>query len=155
MSHCPTRHAIIIGGGASGVLLTYQLLQKPEPGFRVTLIEQRPEIGRGPAYYTSNPEHVLNVRAANMSALPDDPEHFWRWLSSRAEGPLCPDPYCFVPRRAYGDYLASLIAPLISSDNATPRLAPASAIRLWRRRISAAWRNLFSGSIGVLRACAP
>jgi uncharacterized NAD(P)/FAD-binding protein YdhS len=122
MNHFATRHAIIIGGGASGVLLAYQLLQNPESGFRVTLIERRPEIGRGPAYHTSNPEHVLNVRAANMSALPDDAEHFWRWLSNRAEGPLCPNPYCFVPRRAYGDYLASLTAPFISSETTTPRL---------------------------------
>jgi uncharacterized NAD(P)/FAD-binding protein YdhS len=122
MSHFATRHAIIIGGGASGVLLAYQLLQNPELRFRVTLIERRLEIGRGPAYHTSNPEHVLNVRAANMSALPDDPEHFWRWLSNRAEGPLCPDPYCFVPRRAYGDYLASLTASFTSSDGSPARL---------------------------------
>jgi uncharacterized NAD(P)/FAD-binding protein YdhS len=117
MSHFATRHAIIIGGGASGVLLAYQLLKTPELGFRVTLIERRSEIGRGPAYHTNNPEHVLNVRAANMSALPDDPKHFWRWLSNRTEGPQCPDPYCFVPRRAYGDYLANLTAPFTSSDN--------------------------------------
>jgi len=122
MDRFAARHAIIIGGGASGVLLAYQLLQHPQSGFRVTLIERRPEIGRGPAYHTSNPEHVLNVRAANMSALPDDPEHFWRWLSNRADGPLCPDPYCFVPRRTYGDYLASLIGPLISGESATLRL---------------------------------
>jgi uncharacterized NAD(P)/FAD-binding protein YdhS len=122
MSRFATRHAIIIGGGASGVLLAYQLLQNVDSGFRVTLIERRTVIGRGPAYHTSNPEHVLNVRAANMSALPDDPEHFWRWLSNRAEGPQCPDPYCFVPRRTYGDYLASLIAPLTSSESAPPRL---------------------------------
>jgi uncharacterized NAD(P)/FAD-binding protein YdhS len=122
MSRFATRHAIIIGGGASGVLLAYQLLQNPEFRFRVTLIERRSEIGRGPAYHTSNPEHVLNVRAANMSALPDDPEHFWRWLSDRAEGPPYPDPYCFVPRRTYGDYLASLTAPLTSGEDLPPRL---------------------------------
>jgi uncharacterized NAD(P)/FAD-binding protein YdhS len=122
MNHFATRHAIIIGGGASGVLLAYQLLQDPAFGFRVTLIERRPEIGRGPAYHTSNPEHVLNVRAANMSAVPDDPEHFWRWLSNRAEGPLCPDPYCFVPRRTYGDYLASLTTPFTSSESGPPSL---------------------------------
>ena len=87
MSHFATRHAIIIGGGASGVLLAYQLLQNPKFGFRVTLIERRPEIGRGPAYHTSNPEHVLNVRAANMSALPDDPEHFWRCSRTHMLGP--------------------------------------------------------------------
>lgn len=101
---------IIIGGGASGVLLTYQLLHRPTSDLRVTLIEQRPDIGRGIAYHTGNPDHLLNVRASNMSALPDKPDHFWRWLSSRDAGaPLCLDPYCFVPRRIYGDYIASLL----------------------------------------------
>jgi hypothetical protein len=122
MGHLAARQAIIIGGGASGVLLAYQLLQDPDVGFRVTLIERRSEIGRGPAYHTSNPEHVLNVRAANMSALPDDPGHFWRWLSNSAEEPLCPDPYCFVPRRTYGDYLANLVAPFTSGVNTPARL---------------------------------
>ncbi|MGY3585677.1 putative NAD(P)/FAD-binding protein YdhS [Bradyrhizobium sp. USDA 4341] len=116
------RHAIIIGGGASGVLLAYQLLKNPAFNFRVTLIEKRPEIGRGLAYHTGNPEHLLNVRVANMSALPDEPEHFWHWLCTRPDGPLCPDPYCFVPRRIYGDYLASLVEPLMASDG-TGRLA--------------------------------
>src|SRR5437660_11687599 len=110
MNAFASRHAIIIGGGASGVLLAYQLLQRSTPDFRITLIEKRPEVGRGLAYHTGNPEHVLNVRVANMSALPDEPDHFWRWLTSR-EGvpPPCPDPYCFVPRRIYGDYIADLL----------------------------------------------
>jgi uncharacterized NAD(P)/FAD-binding protein YdhS len=115
MNRSAARHAIIIGGGASGVLLAYQLLQKQGSDFCVTLIEKRPEIGRGLAYHTGNPDHLLNVRAANMSALPDDPEHFWRWLSTRGpEQRLCPDPFCFVPRRLYGDYIASLAEPLLA-----------------------------------------
>ena len=97
MSRYAARHAIIIGGGASGVLLAYQLLHNPASDFRVTLIEKRPDIGRGLAYHTGNPEHLLNVRAANMSALPDEPDHFWRWLSKcSSDAPLCADPYCFV-----------------------------------------------------------
>ena len=107
------RHAIIVGGGASGVLLAYQLLRLGRGAFRVTLIEQRPEIGRGLAYHTGNPDHLLNVRVANMSALPEDPDHFWRWLSAR-DTCRCADRYCFVPRRVYGDYIASLIGPLVS-----------------------------------------
>ena len=123
MPHFPERHAIIVGGGASGVLLAYQLLQQPNSDFRVTLIEKRPEIGRGLAYHTGNSEHLLNVRAANMSALPDDPDHFWRWLSTHDNGqPCCPDPYCFVPRRLYGDYIASLIEPFIATDQGETRL---------------------------------
>jgi uncharacterized NAD(P)/FAD-binding protein YdhS len=107
------RHAIIVGGGASGVLLAYQLLRLGRRAFRVTLIEQRPEVGRGLAYHTGNPDHLLNVRAANMSALPEDPDHFWRWLSAR-DICRCADRYCFVPRRVYGDYIAGLIRPLVS-----------------------------------------
>ena len=107
------RHAIVIGGGASGVLLAYQLLRLGRRAFRVTLIEQRPEIGRGLAYHTGNPDHLLNVRVANMSAVPEDPDHFWRWLSAR-DTCRCVDRYCFVPRRVYGDYIASLIRPLVS-----------------------------------------
>jgi uncharacterized NAD(P)/FAD-binding protein YdhS len=107
------RHAIVIGGGASGVLFAYQLLRLSRSAFRVTLIEQRAEIGRGLAYHTGNPDHLLNVRTANMSALPEDPDHFWRWLSTH-DGERCGDRYCFVPRRVYGDYIASLIRPLIS-----------------------------------------
>ncbi|MGJ4939395.1 FAD/NAD(P)-binding protein [Bradyrhizobium sp. HKCCYLS1011] len=123
MSCAPDRHAIIIGGGASGVLLAYQLLQHPDSDFRVTLIEKRSEIGRGLAYHTGNSEHLLNVRAANMSALPDDPDHFWRWLSTGAKGaPLCPDPYCFVPRRLYGDYVTSLVDPFLSPQHGAQRL---------------------------------
>jgi uncharacterized NAD(P)/FAD-binding protein YdhS len=116
------RHAIIIGGGASGVLLAHQLLRNPASDFRVTLIETRPDIGRGLAYHTGNPEHLLNVRAANMSALPDEPDHFWLWLSTRANGPPCPDAFCFVPRRIYGDYLASLIEPMMSHAGGSRRL---------------------------------
>ncbi len=110
------RHAIVIGGGASGALIAFQLLKTSPPDLRVTLIEKRPEIGRGLAYHAGNPEHLLNVRVTNMSVLPDDPGHFWNWLCARPGGPLCPDPYCFVPRQAYGDYLADLIAPLTSRD---------------------------------------
>jgi uncharacterized NAD(P)/FAD-binding protein YdhS len=107
------RHAIIVGGGASGVLLAYQLLRLGREAFRVTLIEQRAEVGRGLAYHTGNPDHLLNVRAANMSALPEDPDHFWRWLSAQNTC-RCADRYCFVPRGVYGDYIAGLIRPLVA-----------------------------------------
>jgi uncharacterized NAD(P)/FAD-binding protein YdhS len=116
MSGSRGRHVIIVGGGASGALLAYQLLHQRAHAFYVTLIEQRPDIGRGIAYHTGNPDHLLNVRVANMSALPDQPDHFWCWLISRENHmTLCPDPYCFVPRRIYGDYISSLLKHQTSS----------------------------------------
>jgi len=118
------RHVIIIGGGASGVLLACQLLRDPPNDLRVTLVEKRAEVGRGVAYFTANPDHLLNVRASNMSAFPDQPDHFWRWLCARQaaqNGAVtwqpCGDPFCFVPRSTYGDYVASLIEPLLSQPS--------------------------------------
>jgi uncharacterized NAD(P)/FAD-binding protein YdhS len=115
---------IIVGGGASGALLACHLLRDPACKLRVTLIEKGSEVGRGIAYFTDSPGHLLNVRACNMSAFPDQPDHFWRWLNAYEPGSAggwrhCGDPFCFVPRRFYGDYIASLIAPL-SSDGSCP-----------------------------------
>jgi uncharacterized NAD(P)/FAD-binding protein YdhS len=107
--------AIIIGGGASAVLLACQLLRDSASAFHVTIVERRTEVGRGIAYHTANPDHVLNVRASNMSALPDQPDHFWRWLCTRSARDAAVDPYCFVPRQIYGDYIAGLIGPLLAS----------------------------------------
>ncbi len=74
---------IIVGGGASGVLLAAHLLRDPTMDLRVTLIEKRAEIGAGIAYSARQQDHVLNVAAPNMSAFADDPDHFWRWLRQR------------------------------------------------------------------------
>jgi uncharacterized NAD(P)/FAD-binding protein YdhS len=109
-----TMHAIIIGGGASAVLFACQLLRDSASAFHVTIVERRTEVGRGIAYHTANPDHVLNVRASNMSALPDQPDHFWRWLCTRSACDTTVDPYCFVPRQIYGDYIAGLIGPLLA-----------------------------------------
>ena len=120
-------HVLIIGGGASGVLLACHLLRNPASDLQVTLIEKRPEVGRGIAYCTTNPDHLLNVRAANMSAFPDRPDHFWRWLDARDDsrpGTLqtAGGPFCFAPRKIYGEYLTSLIAPLQSEARRPGRL---------------------------------
>jgi uncharacterized NAD(P)/FAD-binding protein YdhS len=96
-------HVAIIGGGFSGTLQAINLLRHDGP--RATLIERQAVPGRGIAYSTAHPDHLLNVRAGNMSALPQDPEHFIRWLARRR-----PDRSGFVPRLVYGDYLAELLA---------------------------------------------
>jgi uncharacterized NAD(P)/FAD-binding protein YdhS len=82
---------------------------------RLTLIEPREQIGRGLAYATENESHRLNVRASNMSAFPDDPDHFWDWL--RANGHGGEDRFCFVPRLVYGRYLGSLIEDRLAETN--------------------------------------
>ncbi len=50
---------IIVGGGASGVLLAVNLLRQAGTATRVTLIEQRDDLGVGFAYSTRDPAHLL------------------------------------------------------------------------------------------------
>lgn len=94
----------IVGGGASGALQALHLAQAGASP--VTLIERAREPGRGVAYSTRRPEHLLNVPARRMSAFADDPGHFTRWFAARAGGGA----EDFAPRMVYGDYLAELLA---------------------------------------------
>lgn len=105
----PQPHAVVIGGGASGVLMALQLLSSPDRSFRVTLIEPATP-GQGVAYATEDPGHLLNTRVLNMSAFPDRPEHFLDWLAQRPEGKGI-TAQCFVSRATYGAYLAGLLDP--------------------------------------------
>jgi uncharacterized NAD(P)/FAD-binding protein YdhS len=72
------QHFVIVGGGASGALMAAHLLRGEPSPIRVTIVEKGADLGRGLAYSTANPSHLLNVRAANMSAYAGDPDHFWR-----------------------------------------------------------------------------
>ncbi|ODT82720.1 MAG: hypothetical protein ABS76_06570 [Pelagibacterium sp. SCN 64-44] len=102
------KSVIIIGGGASGVLLAAHLLRDPDPALRVTLIEKRGQFGRGLAYSALHRDHRVNVPARGMSAFADDPDHFWRWLQEREPGKHA-SPWVFVPRALYGAYLEDVL----------------------------------------------
>lgn len=97
-------HVAIIGAGFSGSLAAINLVRHDGP--RATLIDRQADPGTGLAYGAAHPAHLLNVRAANMSAFPDDPAHFVRWLEARGTDA---GPQTFVPRLVYGDYLRDLL----------------------------------------------
>jgi len=94
--------AAVIGGGLSGALQAIHLLR--EGARRVLLIERAGVPGRGVAYGTDRPEHLLNVPARRMSAFPDEPDHFVRWYAAR--GGTAED---FAPRMLFGDYVVALL----------------------------------------------
>lgn len=96
----------IVGGGCSGVLLAAHLRRNGFPG-QIHIIEPRSRLGRGLAYSTTFPQHVLNVSAEKMSAFPDEPLHFLDWLRNRV--PEIPDSGYFAPRMIYGEYLEDLL----------------------------------------------
>ncbi len=105
------RHIVIIGGGFSGTMAAVNLARLSGSPLRVTLVNHALPSGRGVAYGTRRPEHLLNVAARNMTALPEYPNHFVEWLRTRTEYAGVPDAELretFMPRRVYGDYLRSL-----------------------------------------------
>ena len=63
----------VVGGGFSGTMLAAQLARR---GIASALIDGSGRIGRGIAYSTREPAHVLNVFAEVMGAWPEDPEEF-------------------------------------------------------------------------------
>lgn len=105
-----TNHVAIVGAGFSGTLQAINLLRHDGP--RATLIERAEQPGLGLAYGAARPDHILNVRAGNMSALPDDPGHFVRWLE--AEG-VADAARQFAPRRTFGRYLKSMLDDAVAN----------------------------------------
>src|SRR6478736_4459488 len=97
----------IIGGGASGVLTAFQLLRRPDDGVSVTVHEATGVLGRGIAYGTSDPRHLLNVRARHMSAYADVPSDLLDWTLRAGRDP---DPLGFLPRMEYAHYLQDTLA---------------------------------------------
>ncbi|MCO5151428.1 MULTISPECIES: FAD/NAD(P)-binding protein [unclassified Shinella] len=111
----------IVGGGFSGAAVAYHLARAlPAHAARIVVFEPRARLGGGLAYDTDEPVNRINVPAARMSLLPEDGEHFARWL--RVTGYLATDPdaetadgHVFTRRSAFGRYVANQLAPLLAS----------------------------------------
>lgn len=96
----------VIGAGFSGVMTALHLLSRSSDT-QIMLFETGAAVGLGLAYATHDPQHLLNVRAGNMSAWPDRPGHFVDWLAGQGMGLGASD---FATRADYGRYLQSQFA---------------------------------------------
>lgn len=96
----------VVGGGFSGVMTAVQLARAGVP---VLLFEGSDRLGLGVAYSTTEPAHLLNVPSGKMSAWPDQPDDFARWLGD--------DGTSFAERRRFGVYLREILA---RSDGVQP-----------------------------------
>jgi hydroxyacylglutathione hydrolase len=109
-----TRKTIaIIGGGVSGALTAYHLIQKRVEA-RVVIIDPRPELGLGLAYSTPSLRHLLNVPAGKISALPSEPDHFLKWMQANYDAEATPA--TFAPRTVFGRYIRSLLAEAVGLE---------------------------------------
>ncbi|HUR87537.1 MAG TPA: FAD/NAD(P)-binding protein [Ramlibacter sp.] len=92
----------IVGAGFSGMAVAVQLLQRLQAPARICLINRSLSFGRGLAYGTNSPSHLLNVPAGRMSIDPEHESGFVDYLQGRGLPYKGGD---FVPRSLYGDYL--------------------------------------------------
>jgi uncharacterized NAD(P)/FAD-binding protein YdhS len=121
----------IVGAGFTGTLLAVHLLREAKAPLAIHLIEQHGWFGRGVAYSTGNPSHLLNTRVANMSAFPDEPADFLLWLwrfDYEVDGlPIPPSGHAFVPRGVYGTYLEDTL--IAACKAAAPGVEPPASRR--------------------------
>jgi len=113
----------IVGGGFSGTILAAQLARR---GIASALIDGSGRAGKGVAYSTTEPSHLLNVRAEGMSAWAGEPDHFADRF--RSEGG---DSRGFAQRRLFGRYLRAILDEAEASGHT--RLVHASAIGALRK----------------------
>jgi uncharacterized NAD(P)/FAD-binding protein YdhS len=124
------RPIAVIGAGFSGTIAALHLLRRLPADQPVLLCERAPEFARGVAYATGESDHLLNVRATNMSALADEPQHFAEWLKRRPaatqEGLHETEAGLFASRGLYGQYLRSILdyAMRETAGHAQLRLLP-------------------------------
>lgn len=117
----------VVGAGFSGVMTAIHLLWRCQPGERVYLVERSGRIGPGLAYGSDDPRHLVKVRAENMSAFEDEPDHFLRWLER-----LAPEEHAeagertiagtFVRRSVYGRYVQELLREAIARQDGADNL---------------------------------
>ena len=127
----------IVGGGASGTILAVQLAQR---GVRSLLIDGSGRAGVGVAYSTTEPVHLLNVRAEGMSALAGEPGHFARCFETEGG-----DRRGFAERRFFGRYLRGLLDEAVRQGLAKVEHSTA----VGARRQDGGWRVEFADGRAV------
>ena len=110
----PSTSIAIIGGGFSGSMVAAHLLRAATFPLDIKLIERNSLLGRGVAYGTYSPYHLLNVPAEQISAFPNNPEHFLRWVQRQKDiiGDFVTSEVTansFVPRKMYGAYVEAIL----------------------------------------------
>jgi len=123
----------IIGGGFSGTILAAQLARR---GIATVLIDGSGRMGRGVAYSTTEPAHLLNVRAEGMSAWAGEPDHF----ANRFEGEGG-DKRGFAERRMFGRYVGDILDEAVVSGKT--EVVHKAAVRA--SRVANQWRIELDG----------
>lgn len=114
----------VIGSGFSGTIAAIQLSRTVACDRPILLCERSESFALGLAYATSLPHHLLNVRAANMSAFPAEPRHFEAWLAQEGAGAHHTEAGAFASRGTYGRYLKAILLDAICRCDLPGQLRP-------------------------------
>lgn len=142
----------ILGGGLSGAGTAFHLARSLEPGAaEIVVVEPRDMLGGGLAYATDDPAHRINVPAARMTLVSDEPAHFVDWLAANdvalSPGTRTPRGDDFPERRVFGRYVADQLAPLIARGAVRHRRAVAVSVAVSASRAGNGYRiDLADGS---------
>ena len=109
----------IIGAGVSGRLLALNLHRRASSASTILMFDRGDPQWMGPAYSNPSDYLLLNVPAVRMGAVADDPEHFLRWVQGKG---VRAEPWDFLPRALYRDYMLELLAQADGEHRAGPSL---------------------------------
>ncbi|HZP10225.1 FAD/NAD(P)-binding protein [Methyloceanibacter sp.] len=109
----------VIGGGFTGAASAIACLARfPQP-FRLVIIEPSAVLGRGVAYGSHHPLHLLNVRTRDLSVRADRPGDFLNWAFRQLDQGENHDglhealAHTFLPRQLFGEYVRQRLFEMI------------------------------------------
>ncbi len=101
----------VIGGGFTGAASAIACLSRLPDPFRLVLIEPSAALGRGLAYGSHHPLHLLNVRTRDLSVRASQPGDFLNWAFRQLDqgenhaGLHEALAHTFLPRQLFGEYV--------------------------------------------------
>lgn len=98
-------------------MTAYHLLRQEKVACAITIVEpalSKRGAGLGLAYSTTCGEHLLNVSAAGMSALANQPDHFLNYARAKDPAVKAED---FLPRMFFGQYVQELLNTAIADNS--------------------------------------
>lgn len=146
MAQGECRRVAVVGAGAAGTLTAIHLTRcharaRADRRLEIQLVDPAERAGRGVAYSTTDDRHLLNVTAAGMSAIPDEPDHFLDWLCRTTSSDARPGD--FARRADFASYLGETLDTVV---------AAADRVTLVHQRSRATALTMYDGLVDLTLA---
>jgi uncharacterized NAD(P)/FAD-binding protein YdhS len=115
----------IVGGGFAGIACAFALM-RGDPTLRIAIMDPAQNLPAGLPFANARPEHLLNVRAAQLSIRSDLPFDFCDYLQRTHGAPAAEVHNHFAPRQVYAHYLAARLAQAKQTSCAALEHIPAT-----------------------------